>query len=590
MADQMFQVDCGFFVSIDHDRLYSAEEMNRPYKRIITNGVFATKSGYPSTDLEVFAYGNNMQVVVSPGEALFGDKWFKNAASLAINVPVNTNITPRIDSVIAQVDNRLVGRSGNIIYRTGTPSSSPTPPEINTVDNVIEYRLANISVGPGVNKILLSDITDCRGSHECPWVTSVIDQVDTTELFNQYMSAYSNFYNESTQEFDSWSAEKKAEFEQWLENLTEQLSVATNVIILSHNYLSTEPITTIPIGIPSYDKSVDALMVFINGLKVTEGLNYEVDTDGENIILTTEILSGQMVNFFVLKSVIAADVQTTATMIQELDAKVEELRETTDLIDSIVYKANGINDNIVLSDMVRNFYVDNYSTEKQLEIYVVGKLGVFNPYSVGTQIDMWFDFSANGSKSRVKLDFGNADVVSIDCTNSTNALGIFISGNIEIDNLMLDMRNCNTASAIAGEGLFHNCVFTLKEISGGSGDLSGTGFGTFYDCKFDIESGTGEAFCVIPAEVTVKLFNCVLMAYNLSGSDLKSVCVSTYNANTIIIMSGCYCPIEDKTGYKQDETVDINNGKFCLTGNILGKAASLYETGDGKTEVGTMIV
>ena len=103
MADQMFQVNCGFFDSIDKDRLYSADEMNRPYKRIITNGVFATPEGTISNDLEVFCYGNNMQVVVSPGEGLFGDKWFQNPASLAITVPGNTNITPRVDSVIALV-------------------------------------------------------------------------------------------------------------------------------------------------------------------------------------------------------------------------------------------------------------------------------------------------------------------------------------------------------------------------------------------------------------------------------------------------------------------------------------------------------
>lgn len=589
MADQIFQMNCGFFDSIDKDRLYSADEMNRPYKRIISNGVFATQLGTPSTDLQVNAFGNNMSIMVSPGEGLFADKWFQNPAVLAIVVPTNTSIVPRVDSVIVQVDKRLVGRIGNIVYRTGTPSSSPVAPAINTTDNVIEYRIANIRVEPGAIKITQANITDLRGSAECPWITSLIKQVDTSELFNQWVVAYNNYYADSTEDFTNWSAEKKAEFEQWLENLTDQLTVATNVIILSHNYLSTEAISTIPIGIPSYDKETDALMVFINGIKVTEGLNYEVDANSENIVLTTEILAGQMVNFFVLKSVIAADVQTTATMIQVLDAKVSDVQETTDRIESVSYVANGSTDNIELSKLVKAFYANNENDEKQLEINVFGTLGVFSPYSTDT-LSVWFDFCGYGSKSRVKLNFANANLVDIDCTNTTESVGILFTDNLEIDNLKVNMRNCNIATMLTGNDcLMHNCIFTMSEISGGSGSMTGVRNGTLYDCSFELVAGSGEAICVFPEEDTIRLINCKLSAYNASTSQGNSIGVYSANADNVVIMSGCECPVEAKTGYKQDEVVDISNGKFCLTGNILGKAATLV-SGEGRTEVGTMIV
>ena len=592
MADQMFQVNCGFFDSIDKDRLYSADEMNRPYKRVITNGVFATPQGTPSTDLEVYSYGTNMNVIVSPGEGLFGDKWFQNAAPLAITVPSNTSITPRIDSVIAQVDKRLVGRAGNIVYRTGTPSSAPLPPQINTTENVVEYRLANVYVGAGATKILKSDITDCRGSGECPWITSVIDQVDTTELFNQFQSAYNDYYEQSTSDFSQWSEEKKAEFEQWLENLTEQLTVSTNLIILNNDYLTREVISEIPIGITSYNKETDVLMVYANGIKLTEGVNYEVDADSENIILTTELIAGQSVNFVVLKSVIAADIQTTITMIQQLDTKVNGVKETTDLIDSVSYVANGLTDNIDLSQLVKDFYSDNYNDEKQLEINVFGTLGVFNPYSSG-DVDVWFDFDSDGSHSRVKLNFANCSEIDIDNTNSANSIGVLISGNIEICNMVLTMRNCTTASIVSGKGIFHNCIFTMDEISGGSGNLTGFSVGTYYDCSVSITGGTGEAMCaVVGYEDQLRLINCNFLVYNLSSSSVDSVGVycASNNTNGVLIMSGCSCPIVSKSGYKQDESILIDGGQFCLMGNILGKAASLYETGDGKTEVGTMIV
>ena len=45
MADQVISVSCGFFDSIENDRAYSAEDMNKPYSHFISDGVFATPTG-----------------------------------------------------------------------------------------------------------------------------------------------------------------------------------------------------------------------------------------------------------------------------------------------------------------------------------------------------------------------------------------------------------------------------------------------------------------------------------------------------------------------------------------------------------------
>ena len=36
---------CGFFNSINGDRKYNAEQMNNPFSKIISNGVFASPNG-----------------------------------------------------------------------------------------------------------------------------------------------------------------------------------------------------------------------------------------------------------------------------------------------------------------------------------------------------------------------------------------------------------------------------------------------------------------------------------------------------------------------------------------------------------------
>ena len=322
MNDQIFEVNCGFFDSINKDRLYSADEMNRPYKRVITNGVFATPIGTPSTDLQVLSANDGMNIIVKKGEGMFADKWFESPADIAITVPNNTSTVPRRDSVIVQVDNRTNGRKGSIIYRTGTANSNPMPPDLSTDNNVIEYRIANIYVASSAVYIGQDAITDLRGSSECPWITSLVKQVDTSALFAQWEYAYNNYFNTSTAEFNEYTNLRQTEFDQFLETLTSELSVATNVIMLNSNYISQTDVTNIPIGIPSYNPTTDILQVYVNGLRVTEGLNYTLNSNNTSIDLTVGIRAGQSVNFLVLKSVIAADIQTTVTMIQALDDKL----------------------------------------------------------------------------------------------------------------------------------------------------------------------------------------------------------------------------------------------------------------------------
>lgn len=37
--DVKFEVTAGFFDAINNDRVYSADDMNRPYRKLISNGV-----------------------------------------------------------------------------------------------------------------------------------------------------------------------------------------------------------------------------------------------------------------------------------------------------------------------------------------------------------------------------------------------------------------------------------------------------------------------------------------------------------------------------------------------------------------------
>ena len=322
MADQVFSVNSGFYNAVENDRTYSADDMNRPYKRIVSNGVFATPEGTPSTDLQVVSASGAMNITVNAGEGIFADKWFENPTAITITVPANSAVLPRVDSVIVQIDETQSGRVGNIVYRTGSPASSPSAPSINEEANITEYRVANIYVAPSANAINQDAITDLRGSSSCPWVTSLIYQVDTSVLWEQWNAAYQNYYDSSTADFEEYTEEQREAWEQFLQNLTSQLTVSTNVIMLQNNYVAQSSVSSVPIGIPSYNKATDILQVYVNGLRATENVQYTVNSAGTIISLTAPVRAGETVNFVVFKSVIAAGLQTTVTLIQELNAKL----------------------------------------------------------------------------------------------------------------------------------------------------------------------------------------------------------------------------------------------------------------------------
>ena len=310
MADQTFAVHCGFFDAINSDRTYSADEMNRPYKRVISNGVFATPNGTPSTDLQVTA-SSGMNIICKKGEGLFGDKWFENPSGIVITIPSNTGTVPRIDSVLVQVDTRTSGRVGNIVHRTGTPSSSPVPPAINQTEGVKEYRLANIRVNAGVSAITQSMITDRRGSSDCPWVTSLIYQVDTSTLYDQWQAAYAEYFEEEKAIWDAWYAQ-----------LTEDLDVSMTLDRHTNTVTTTSTTTgTIPIGL-AYNHNTDILEVYINGLRAIEGTHYVVVDGDTSIQVENQLQIGQEVTFVVMRSVISGSATNITVLLQELESQI----------------------------------------------------------------------------------------------------------------------------------------------------------------------------------------------------------------------------------------------------------------------------
>ena len=295
-------IRCGFFNSIGQDRLYSAEDMNEPYKALVSNGVFATQKGTPSDYLQVVAQ-SGMTVKVKAGRGIFGDKWFLSDSDISLTLN-NANVSlSRIDSIVVRIDRSESVRSASIIVRTGVASSSPVAPEMFRDDYVTEYRLADIKVNSGATAISQSNITDMRGSADCGWVTSLIQQVDTSTLYIQWQDA----------------------FDQWFRDVKETL--ATSTLIRSYESTYTTAVqdeTAIPINIPQFNRNLDILQVYINGLLLIKGVEYTV-TDNTKITLTNGVDTGTPVSFVVYKSIDGSDAESVVQQVYELQTLVNGL-------------------------------------------------------------------------------------------------------------------------------------------------------------------------------------------------------------------------------------------------------------------------
>ena len=193
-------IKSGFHNSINGDRKYNAEDMNRPYKDIVSNGVFPN----PSDQFQVFA-SSGMIVSVSAGGGVFGNGWAYSDAPILLTVDPAEPTLSRIDAIVVRRDESESVRDTLIVVKKGTPAQNPVRPEMTRDDYVNEYCLATIRITPGTTVITGSMITDTRpDSTVCGWVTGLIQQVDTSTLFNQWQSAYEEQYELFMNEFEVW--------------------------------------------------------------------------------------------------------------------------------------------------------------------------------------------------------------------------------------------------------------------------------------------------------------------------------------------------------------------------------------------------
>ena len=259
-----------------YDRLYNADDMTSYLDLLVGNGVFPN----PSTQLQVRA-STGMNVIVGAGSGWIDGHKLVNTADMTLTLNAADVVLNRIDLVIFYVD--YTQRTMGIEVKTGTLAATPVAPTLTRSQTRYEMCLAQINVPKQTSAITAGAITDTRGnSNLCGYVQGLIQQIDTTTLWQQQQALFDEWFAGVRDQFEAGKIFKK------LEGIyTTQTANEASFNVLTY--------------VPNYSFAYDILEVYINGIHLT-GNEYTISNS--TVTLETPIEeAGAVVDFVVYKSV-----------------------------------------------------------------------------------------------------------------------------------------------------------------------------------------------------------------------------------------------------------------------------------------------
>ena len=183
-------VTYGFYDSLNHDRLYNAQQMSAIFDGIINDGVFMSVGNQFHT-----VAGTGMQVIVKSGRAWFDSTWTLNDAEYPLSIDAADVLLTRIDAVVLEVNSEVTTRANAIKVVKGTPASTPAKPTLTNTATIHQHALAYVTVAKNTTAITNSMIEIVVGKTETPYVTAILQTTDITDLYNQWEDYFQTWFD-----------------------------------------------------------------------------------------------------------------------------------------------------------------------------------------------------------------------------------------------------------------------------------------------------------------------------------------------------------------------------------------------------------
>lgn len=212
----------GFFNSVNQDRVYDASDVARFLSKFFTNGIFNNSLAVSSND--------NMTVSVATGNANINGYSYENTEELVLSIDEADSELSRIDSVIVRLD--LTNRQITTQILEGQYATTPSQPNITRSGNIYDLRLANISVPAGATRVTTDMITDTRFGSDCGNVTQAVLELSTDEIFKQYETWFTEWFNNLVDQLDDNQAGH-------LQNEIDSIRIASGLFVDTYDATST---------------------------------------------------------------------------------------------------------------------------------------------------------------------------------------------------------------------------------------------------------------------------------------------------------------------------------------------------------------
>ena len=484
------------------DRVYTAEDVRKPYDTVFSDGIMPEADGTAGDCLKVSSTGG-MGISVGIGNAKLGGAWFENERVYNITLDVGSAAL-RYDCVIIRNDDSEDVREPSIYIKS--LSAPPKVSDLTRNDKIYEICVGYVQVAALTSSITAGNIVDTRTDGSLCNVMSGVGATVVRVYKNTYFSQTANQ-------------------------------------------------TVIPIGISQFNRSKDVLTVIVEGRTFTEGVNYTI-TDNEQITLAVGLpVVGTRIDFEVTKNVNAAGaetvVQEVAELRKEMNANNNKLRH--------YYYCNGINDNINISNIVKEFL--NLNFYHSMDLHVVGHFG-FAEMAAGDGTSgspyKLFDFGTFTTlpKPKVFIDFSDCDEISVPIADGTN--NILFAGssfNLRGANIYAANTTVNTVIRAIDPNVkvikASDCRFWITAYKNSLIAWNGT----FENCRGSVANVVDNSYCFQPVSSgIIRVIGGEYYAYT-GDSSKQSAVVGQSGADAVSILYGVNAPTLARSGFYQTNSI-----------------------------------
>lgn len=488
----------------NNDRVYTAEDIRKPYDTVFTDGIMPEADGTAGNTLKVESKGD-LLIAVNKGNAKLGGAWFENTAAYNIELDPRGSAV-RYDCVIVRNDDSDGVREPSILIKSLT--HVPTSNDLTRTDDIYEVCLAYIRVPALSGNITITDTRE-DGS-----LCNVMSGVGAMVVRTYRNTVYSERAGQ----------------------------------------------TGITIGIPRYNKSRDHLTVIVEG-RILSSDAYTIPANTYVELAIGLPVIGTKVDFEVRKNVNAAGADT---VVQEVGGLLTDMANVNKTLEHHYY-CNGRTDNVQIGQMVSTLQAD-YTDYGSIRLVIHGTFGATSPQGgAGTTDNAYYWFrAAQGSASnrRVILDFTDCKEIRINCDSGTVNIIFFgmdchvVGANvIATGGTSIYMFSTSGGTTVYAE----NCRFWITCDSGGFIARSGT----FKNCRASVTNSGLHSYCFVPLSGSLlRIEGGEYYAYTASSEHFSAIVGLTSGENAVAVLFGVNAPTSARSGYRQTHAIYQTTGKI----------------------------